>query len=351
MKTLFLGGTIAFTILATAAILLIPVTVSKPGLLFGVTVAPDAAGSRVGRAILAGWRILIVASALVLAAASLIASAILTDTGAFVVSLASMFIFLFVILVGMVAFHQRALALELPGSGSVRAAPARARSTQSAPWWWEILPLAIIAATAIVLAVQYPSAPARIPIHFNYDGQPDTFVQKSIGAFYGLVWTQIGLWLLLTVIGIFIGRVQTPNGGGRPTFVAVAIRFLYWVKTGLLVLLGGMQILLDSGYAHAWVWIALTILTLIAIFVGVAILVRHYSSIVQQRPVPGDATADQYWIGGIIYRNPADPALFVERRLGVGYTLNLGNPMAWIVLVGLIVLAVGIPIVTRAFVR
>jgi hypothetical protein len=32
------------------------------------------------------------------------------------------------------------------------------------------------------------------------------------------------------------------------------------------------------------------------------------------------------------YSNPADPALFVRKRIGFGYTLNLGNPWSWAVL-------------------
>jgi uncharacterized membrane protein len=31
--------------------------------------------------------------------------------------------------------------------------------------------------------------------------------------------------------------------------------------------------------------------------------------------------------------NRADPALFVEKRMGLGYTLNLGNPFSWLVMI------------------
>ena len=32
---------------------------------------------------------------------------------------------------------------------------------------------------------------------------------------------------------------------------------------------------------------------------------------------------------GIFYSNPDDPALFVPKRFGIGYTLNFGNPWSW----------------------
>lgn len=47
----------------------------------------------------------------------------------------------------------------------------------------------------------------------------------------------------------------------------------------------------------------------------------------------GDTTPDACWWFGRIYANRQDPALFVERRFGLGYTLNLGNAWSWLVMV------------------
>jgi len=46
----------------------------------------------------------------------------------------------------------------------------------------------------------------------------------------------------------------------------------------------------------------------------------------------GYNTADLNWLGGLTYFKPDDPALFVEKRLGIGYDLNFWNPCAWIFL-------------------
>jgi uncharacterized membrane protein len=57
-------------------------------------------------------------------------------------------------------------------------------------------------------------------------------------------------------------------------------------------------------------------------------------------PPVGDRTADKYWKLGLFYINRNDPALFVEKRFGIGYTLNLGHPGVWVflaVLVGVFV--------------
>src|SRR5699024_9694244 len=46
---------------------------------------------------------------------------------------------------------------------------------------------------------------------------------------------------------------------------------------------------------------------------------------------------DEHWKLGIFYFNPQDPALFVEKRFGVGWTNNFARPLSW-VLLGLIIL-------------
>jgi hypothetical protein len=61
----------------------------------------------------------------------------------------------------------------------------------------------------------------------------------------------------------------------------------------------------------------------------------------------GDRTADARWIGGLIYFNPTDPALFVERRIGIGWTLNFGNPRSWAPLIAVAVIVVVGPLLVQ----
>jgi len=44
-----------------------------------------------------------------------------------------------------------------------------------------------------------------------------------------------------------------------------------------------------------------------------------------------DSTPNECWKGGILYYNPNDPAMFVGRRDGAGFTLNMANPWGWAV--------------------
>ena len=44
----------------------------------------------------------------------------------------------------------------------------------------------------------------------------------------------------------------------------------------------------------------------------------------------GDGTPDECWKLGMFYFNPADPAIFVEQRFGIGYTVNFANRATWV---------------------
>ena len=69
----------------------------------------------------------------------------------------------------------------------------------------------------------------------------------------------------------------------------------------------------------------------IVVFVGA--LLAYLFKVVADPGVSADATPDECWHLSTIYYNRADPSLFVQKRIGLGYTLNLGNP-ASLVLMG-----------------
>lgn len=53
---------------------------------------------------------------------------------------------------------------------------------------------------------------------------------------------------------------------------------------------------------------------------------------------PMDPTPNECWKAGIIYYNPDDAALFVDRRNGVGYAPNFANRWSWILLLSLVLM-------------
>ena len=52
--------------------------------------------------------------------------------------------------------------------------------------------------------------------------------------------------------------------------------------------------------------------------------------------VPLRDSDEHHRLGGRIYINPQDPALWVDKRFGIGWTLNFGNRWSWGVMAVLI---------------
>jgi len=50
----------------------------------------------------------------------------------------------------------------------------------------------------------------------------------------------------------------------------------------------------------------------------------------RDRPLPRGE--ERHWLGGFLYANPRDGAALVPSRLSLGYTVNLGRPLGWLLL-------------------
>jgi len=68
-------------------------------------------------------------------------------------------------------------------------------------WNWkrEILPAAVILATAVLTFVLFPMLPDVVPIHFDADGKPDSYASKTTAVLPAIGGT-VGIYLLLTFI-------------------------------------------------------------------------------------------------------------------------------------------------------
>jgi uncharacterized membrane protein len=58
----------------------------------------------------------------------------------------------------------------------------------------------------------------------------------------------------------------------------------------------------------------------------------------------GEITPEDCWHGDQFYYNPQDPALFVEKRVGLGLTFNFGNRASWVVLALMLLIPTGLVI-------
>jgi uncharacterized membrane protein len=352
---LFLLGLYAFILLFTGVFSLLIPSLTRRDLLFGVTVSPNARASAAGRKIIAYYRIAVSLLTLTLLAA--LVAVVVAAPDAWIESpwlaiglIAAIFIEAIPYLFAYRASTQlRAPAGSLTPESSAPAAELRPRHYGDyVPLFWELLPVAIIAGTVAYLASQYASAPAVIPTHFDVAGNPDRYAAKSIGSYFALVWTQLGVEALITGLGILVVRSKAAPGRAEQRFRVAWLRALFGIKTLILALLGFLAVVTaqaaTSGKGPSSLIIVVPLAVVGVIIVGVVVLaVRTGQGGARLGPpaeTATDRTDDRHWFLGAIYHDRNDPAIFVERRFGVGWTLNVANPWAIVALIVLLAIVI-----------
>jgi uncharacterized membrane protein len=211
---------------------------------------------------------------------------------------------------------------------------------------WLIPHLIVAAATAWLCIAYYDQFPDRIVMQFDLEGNPTNIVDKR----YPVVLLPVGLQLLLILIyavvnyGIAASKQQIDADDPRGSLQRNLIFRRKWsgfiLVTGFLMtaMFGSipLQMLLqyDPGI-NAALWLALIVIILLSV-VRLGFVTGQGGSRIRL-PGAGAATGkanrddDKYWILGQFYFNPDDPALFLEKRFGIGWTLNFARPLAWII--------------------
>jgi uncharacterized membrane protein len=220
------------------------------------------------------------------------------------------------------------------------------------PWHWELLPLALIGATAAYLAYTYPDAPDPFPTHFDINGNPNAFSPKTIGSYFLIVFMQLFIWALITVLTYLIVRAKSLPGREETGFKRVVLRFLFAIKALAIGFMG----LVGAAAAYAAVnatalpewFLGVTIGYIVLVFVLVIVLTVRASAR-SARLQPADASTtdrmdDSHWFLGSIYFNRDDPSIFVERRFGIGWTINFGSVGGILTLVALLAVAILLPV-------
>jgi len=264
---------------------------------------------------------------------------------------------------GVFLAYYRARGRVLPHA----AAPATVREAALVPrdarlpggWVLQLPPFALLAATAIWLHLHWGQIPEVFPVHWRANGQVDNWATRSFAGVYSPL-------LIGTVLCALMGfsayamlrwsrliRVGGAAGEGERRFRRVVVSILvateYFIAlvfmwTGLLPL--SHKQTGPPGFIPMLVFaLAFTVVTVaLMIWVGQGgtRLVGSAAAASGGVAPVGDRTSDKYWKLGLIYINRSDPALFVEKRFGIGYTLNFGHPGVWIFLAALVAVVVAI---------
>ncbi len=192
------------------------------------------------------------------------------------------------------------------------------------PWfiWLAPGPFAILAFAAGFLYLNWETIPARFPVHWAVDGQPNGWNERTVRGVYGpiLFGAELGAWMLIMALATWFGA-------RRSRFRRVMLAGLVAIEYMIGLMFAALAV---EPLAHVPIWM----IVVGPLFVIVPVLIAMARSIAEPTGTV-EPTPNECWKAGMIYYNPNDPALFVEKRAGLGYTFNLANRWSWVLAAGL----------------
>jgi uncharacterized membrane protein len=222
-------------------------------------------------------------------------------------------------------------------------------------------PFAVLAAAALYLRSRWGEVPERFPVHWGFDGRPNGWATRSLAGVYGPLILAAVIAATMVLLA-WLRQRQARTAGYVHAPAAAELRFrraMQWALLAteyLLVLVAVWTSLLPlaaaaSGAAAGPPNIAPVVAAILIFVVAVTIMLARLGREARRAAAregvahhgPGAAplgrrAPESCWKAGMFYVNPDDPSIFVEKRFGIGYTLNFARPVSWLIL-GLSLLA------------
>jgi len=226
--------------------------------------------------------------------------------------------------------------------------------------WWFVIPIVIISLMVIISLSKMDSLPQQIPIHWNARGEVDRIAQKSISSVLSLPIIQSFMTLLsiFIYIAIRISKIQLSATDPEESKIRV-IKFrrgwsAFTIGNSILLtfmfVIPQMQIL-QYPISNQLIWISfgLTFCVILGWTLYLSIHLGQGGSRVKVSNSKNDDKRmnrddDKFWKWGSVYYNPDDPSLMIEKRFGIGWTMNFGNKWSLVVL-GMLILLIAAAII------
>lgn len=226
---------------------------------------------------------------------------------------------------------------------------------------WFIIPIIMIIINFIITYICYPGLPDRIPTHWGLDGADAWSAKSFVTVFIHPIMQCILLVLLyVSYLSIGMSKQQSSTNNTKNSLEKNKI-FRYYSSMIMVIIAIFVELMLS--YLNYVALLLLQMNNVIMIVLVVLILLTSAASVFIQVKfgqggnrikLQGDdgiieveeRNDDKYWILGFLYYNKQDPALFVEKRFGVGWTVNFGSTLGLALVLGPTILLIGLLIVT-----
>jgi uncharacterized membrane protein len=215
---------------------------------------------------------------------------------------------------------------------------------------WFLIHAVIIAASVALTLSHYAAIPDLVAMKFDLSGQVVSTSAKS----YRIVLFPNVMQVIMTVLFWFVNwSIQHSKQQLQASDPERSLRqnAMFRRRWSVFTLASSLALILMFSFIQVNMIRPMdqNVLTLVSMAVPVFIVLfalvlsfttgQGGSRIGRGSGVAGSRTAavqdDRHWKLGAIYFNPQDPTIFVEKRTGIGWTMNFANPISWITLLGI----------------
>ena len=207
----------------------------------------------------------------------------------------------------------------------------------------------IILVTALVPALLYDQIPALIPNHWGSSGQATSWAPKSPHIFAIAPIIQLALLSIFIFVNYTL-RVTKQMISPKDAKTSIKQNRAYRYAMSKMMLIIGLSSLLlltipqflmvfgisnNSGFS--WVVMAYLVVVLGSVIYTSLKYGQGGERYKQTTDTENDYQMlddDDFWKWGMFYYNQNDPAIFVEKRFGIGITLNFARWQAWAYTIG-----------------
>lgn len=282
----------------------------------------------------------------------------LTETMLYFVYTITIFLYLLISFLVYLHFHRKMKQIKMTENWKLEKQPKLVVDTKfrdkklTISYYWYVIPFVICIFTGAITWFLYERIPNQIPIHNDLAGNI-TYSDKTIGTVSILPFTQLFLFAIFLFVHYIINVSKQQTGAENPK-VSVQQNLLFRRRWSIFMLISGtMTILLFLFIQLTFIYPTLIPYEDIIIFstIGFILIGTIILSIVTgqggsrinlEKPMNEDVMDrddDQHWKLGQFYFNKDDPALFIEKRFGIGWTNNWARPMSWVLISCILLLA------------
>lgn len=361
----------ALTLIALAVAAVLAPRMSRPDIFFSVTVEPSLRDSAEGKSIRRDFNRSVIPGSL--ANLGLMVAAIFArQTPAIAYSLLAIGCLAqwIGIIKSYLTARRRSFAHQVAPSTEREAALVPHSGNAAGSWLAQLGPFAILGLSSLWLWLHWDQIPARFPTHWGMDGRANGWSDRTVGSVFGssILGAIICAFMALFAQSLMRGARRVHSGGSEGQKESRNLRNIgrlmlgieYWfaIMFGAMGLLPFVTKANGSSAVVALIGILSGLVSVVVVVVALRMGVKSgqggwrladgdKSSPLAGRAAPaGDRTPDACWKGGMIYYNPNDPAVWVEKRFGYGWTVNWASRRAWIIMGSILLFGLAMPILS-----